>query len=152
MSDSLWPYGLWPAWLLCPWDSPGKNTGVGRHALLQGLFPTQGSNSCLLELLHCRWIPYHWATRGSPIVSTINCICYYCNYYYCQIIKDTVHEHLGGKKWWALEVKCIHKELLFFYLIQQLTQKMYKFCPSFFFWSFRFYQCKISKKKEYFHN
>ena len=29
---------------LCPWDSPGKNTGVGCHALLQGIFPTQGSN------------------------------------------------------------------------------------------------------------
>ena len=35
MSDSLRPYGLW---LLCPWDSLGKNTGVGCHALLQGIF------------------------------------------------------------------------------------------------------------------
>ena len=34
-------------------DSPGKNTGVGCHALLQGIFPTQGSNLCLLCLL--RW-------------------------------------------------------------------------------------------------
>ena len=34
--------------LLCPWDSPGKNTGVGCHALLQGIFPTQGSNLSLL--------------------------------------------------------------------------------------------------------
>ena len=33
---------------LCPWDSLGKNTGVGCHALLQGIFPTQGSNPCLL--------------------------------------------------------------------------------------------------------
>ena len=41
------------AWgLLCPWDSPGKSTGVGGRALLQGIFPTQGSNSCLLYLLH----------------------------------------------------------------------------------------------------
>ena len=30
--------------VLCPWDSPGKNTGVGCHLLLQGIFPTQGSN------------------------------------------------------------------------------------------------------------
>ena len=37
--------------LLCPWDSPGKNTGVGYHALLQGIFPTQGSNPHLLCLL-----------------------------------------------------------------------------------------------------
>ena len=36
----------------CPWDSPGKNTGVGCHFLLQGLFPTQGSNTRLLSLLH----------------------------------------------------------------------------------------------------
>ena len=37
---------------LCPWDSLGKNTGVGCHALLQGIFPTQGSNACLLCFLH----------------------------------------------------------------------------------------------------
>ena len=37
-------------------DSPGKNTGVGCHALLQEIFPTQGSN---LGILHCRWILYH---------------------------------------------------------------------------------------------
>ena len=36
--DSLPHYGLQPAWLLCPWDSPGKITGVGCHALLQGIF------------------------------------------------------------------------------------------------------------------
>ena len=43
----------------CPWDFPGKNTGAGCHFLLQGIFPNQGWNSCLL---HCRWILYHWAT------------------------------------------------------------------------------------------
>ena len=37
---------LWP----CPWNSPGKNTGVGCHFLLQGIFPTQGSNPCFLHL------------------------------------------------------------------------------------------------------
>ena len=36
MSDSLWSCGLQPARLLCPWDSPGKNTGAGCHCLLQG--------------------------------------------------------------------------------------------------------------------
>ena len=41
-SDSLRPQGLQPARLLCPWDSPGKNTGVGSRSLLQGIFPTQG--------------------------------------------------------------------------------------------------------------
>ena len=43
-------YGMQPTRLLCPWDSPGKNTGGGCHALLQGIFLTQGSNPCLLHL------------------------------------------------------------------------------------------------------
>ena len=41
VSDSVRPHGLWPARLLCPWDPPGKNTGVGCHFLLQGIFPPQ---------------------------------------------------------------------------------------------------------------
>ena len=44
--------GLWPARLLYPWDSPGKNDGVYCHDLLQGIFSTQGSNPSLLYLLH----------------------------------------------------------------------------------------------------
>ena len=48
VSDSVQPYGLWPTRLLCPWDSPGKNNGVGCHALLRGIFPSQESNPCLL--------------------------------------------------------------------------------------------------------
>ena len=54
----LQPHGLQPAKLLCPWDSPGKNTRLGCHGLLQGIFQTQESNWCLLHLLHCRWILY----------------------------------------------------------------------------------------------
>ena len=49
MSDSLRPRGLQPARLLCPRDSPGKNTGVGCHFLLQGIFRTRGSNPGLLR-------------------------------------------------------------------------------------------------------
>ena len=52
MSDSLRPHGLQPDRLLCPWDSPGKNTGVGCHFLLQGIVPIQGLNPHLLSLLH----------------------------------------------------------------------------------------------------
>ena len=52
VSDSFWPYGLYSARLLCPWNFPSKNTGMGCHFLLQGIFPTQGSNLCLLYLLH----------------------------------------------------------------------------------------------------
>ena len=53
VSDTSWPYGLQPARFLCPWDSPGKNTRVGSHPLLQEIIPTQGSN---LGLLHCMQI------------------------------------------------------------------------------------------------
>ena len=45
-------------------DSPGKNTGVGCHALLQGIFPTQVLN---LGLPHCRWILYCLSHQISPI-------------------------------------------------------------------------------------
>ena len=51
VSNPLQPHGLKPARLLCPWDSPGKNTEVRCHALLQGIFQTQGSNPGLLNLL-----------------------------------------------------------------------------------------------------
>ena len=63
VSNSLRPCGLQPARLLCPWDSPGKNTGVGCHALLQGIFPTQGSN---LGLLQCRQILYCLSQQSRP--------------------------------------------------------------------------------------
>ena len=62
MSNSVWPRGLQPARLFCPWNSPGKNTGVGSHSLLQGIFPTQGLN---LHLPHCRQILYSLNHVGS---------------------------------------------------------------------------------------
>ena len=63
VSDSLQSHGLWPTSLLCPWNSPGKNTGVGCHSLLQEIFPTQGSN------LLCRQTLYHsQLVRNPPAV------------------------------------------------------------------------------------
>ena len=56
----LWLHGLQPTRLLCPWYLPRKNTRVGCHFLLQGIFLTQGSN---LYLLHCRWFLYPWSTE-----------------------------------------------------------------------------------------
>ena len=47
---------------LCPWDSPGRNTGVGCHVCPQGILPTQGLN---LGLLHCRRILYHLSHQQS---------------------------------------------------------------------------------------
>ena len=50
MSNSCDAPGTVAARLLCPWDFPGKNIGVGCHFLFQGIFPTQRSNLCLLHL------------------------------------------------------------------------------------------------------
>ena len=58
MSDSLWPRGQYS-----PWNSPGQKTGVGSLSLLQGIFPTQGSN---LGLPHCRQILYQLSHKVSP--------------------------------------------------------------------------------------
>ena len=52
VSNSLWPHGLKPTRLLCPWNFSGKNTGAGCHFLLKGIFPIQGSNLCLWPLQH----------------------------------------------------------------------------------------------------
>ena len=57
MSDSLRPQGRQPTRLLCPWDSPGENTGVGCHSLLRWIFPTQWLNPCLL----------HWQADSLPL-------------------------------------------------------------------------------------
>ena len=62
-SISLRPHELQSARLLCPWNSPDKNTGVGCHSLLQGIFPTRGST---LSLLHCRQILYCLGLQGWP--------------------------------------------------------------------------------------
>ena len=59
----VWPQGLQPARLLCPWGFPGKKTGMGCHFLLQGILPLQESNPCLL---HCRWTLYHWTIGEGP--------------------------------------------------------------------------------------
>ena len=58
VSDSLWPHGLYS-----PWNSPGQHTGVGTLSLLQGIFPTQGSNP---GLPYCRQILCQLSHKGSP--------------------------------------------------------------------------------------
>ena len=60
LCHSLGVHGLQPTRLLCPWDLPSKNAGVGCCFLLQCNCPTQGSSP---HLLFGRWILYHWATQ-----------------------------------------------------------------------------------------
>ena len=69
MSDTCDPMGYVDCRLLCQWDFPGKNTGVGCHFLLQGIFSTQGLNACLL---HCRQIFLPLSYLGSMKPLDIN--------------------------------------------------------------------------------
>ena len=55
--------------LLCPWNLLGKETGLGSHSLLQGIFLTQGLNP---GLLHCRQILHCLSQEGSPYTQTIH--------------------------------------------------------------------------------
>ena len=64
LSATLWTVAVK---LLCPWDSPGKNTGVGCHFLLQGIFLTQGSNPHLLRLFHWQVGSLPLAPPGKPL-------------------------------------------------------------------------------------
>ena len=98
MSNSLQPFGLKPARLLCPWDSPGKNTGVGCYFFLQGIFPTQESNLSLLSLLHCRQILNPLNHQGSPhhkLISSVDQSCLIlCNPMNCSPPGLPVHHRL----------------------------------------------------------
>ena len=71
VSDSLPPHGRQPTRFLCPWDSPGKNTGAGCHFLLQGIFQTQGSNLRLLCLLRWQVDSLLLCHLGSPLLHLI---------------------------------------------------------------------------------
>ena len=75
MPDSLQPRVLQLTRLLCSWDFPDKDTGVGCHFLLQRIFLTQGSSP---HLLLGRQILYHWAPRGSFLVHSKGYHCHCC--------------------------------------------------------------------------
>ena len=79
--DSLWSHGLYS-----PWNSPGQNTGVGSLSLLQGIFPTQGSNP---GFPHCNLILYQLSHKGSPL----------------KTLRQVVFQMLsGGQMWLVLSI------------------------------------------------
>ena len=80
VSNSLRPHGWKPARLLCLWDFPGKNTGVGTHSLLQGIIPTQGYNP---GPLHCREILYNLSHYGRPEQMYVMYVYIFLSYYHC---------------------------------------------------------------------
>ena len=65
VAHCLWPHGLLPTRLLCPWDSPGKHTRMGCHSLLQGFFPTHGSK---LHLLHWQMGSLSLESPAKPLI------------------------------------------------------------------------------------
>jgi len=74
LCPTLQPHGLYR-----PWNSPGQNSGVGSCSLLQGIFPTQGSNP---GLPHCRQILYQLSHQGSPTISKfLHYFCYNTLFY-----------------------------------------------------------------------
>ena len=88
--DPLWPHGLQPTRLLCPWDFPGKNTGMGYYFLLQGILLTQGLNLWLL----------HWQAYSLPLHhlgSPREHLTTYC------ILKLKFQSHHGVYEWKELE-------------------------------------------------
>ena len=109
MSNFLQPHELWPTRLLCPWNSPGKNTGVGCHALLQRISLTQGSNP---GLLHCRQILY--GLNISFTVNTENFVGFKCNnlkeVFFCLIF--SVSLVFWENKMQSMKLSLIPKELL----------------------------------------
>ena len=90
--------GLKPTRLLCPWNFPGKNTGVGCHFLLKGIFLTQGLNS---SLLLGRWILFYWATWEAPSWFT------YC--YLLLLLLFLPDSHKPEKNWHFTHTKSFKK-------------------------------------------
>ena len=94
MSNSLQPHGL-----SSPWNSPGQNTRVGSLSLLQGIFPTQGSNQ---GLPHCRQILYQLSYQGSPNPFFTTKICMYTGEGNGNPLQYSCLENpMDGGAWWA---------------------------------------------------
>ena len=71
MSDSLRLHGLSSTMLLCPWNSPDKNTRVGSHSLLQRIFPIQGLN----RVMHCRQIFFLPSAAAAKLLQSCPTLC-----------------------------------------------------------------------------
>ena len=89
MSDSLQPHGLYSQW-----NSLGQNIGVGSLSLLQGIFPSQGSNP---GLPLCRWILYQLNHKGSPKSKLLSCVRFFAIPWTIQSMEFSRPEYWSGK-------------------------------------------------------
>ena len=94
-SDSWRPHGPQPDQLFCSWDSPGKNTEVGCHILLQGIFPNQELNPSLLCLLHWQTDSLPPAPPEKPLcVCVCECVCVWVCVCVCECVCVWVCVHV----------------------------------------------------------
>ena len=93
---------LFASRLLCPWDFPGKDTGVGCQFLLQEIFPIQGLN---LVLPHCRQTLYHLSHQGSPLIKVclVRAMVFPVVMYGCEswTIKKAEHRRTDASELWC---------------------------------------------------
>ena len=130
VSESLWLHGLWPTRLLCPWGSPGKDTGVGSHSLLQGILPIQGSNP---SLLHCGRILYPLSHQGRSFLS-VNMIyssillgffhffqqCFIFYIFQCRGLMHLLLYLFLGSFWFGCCYKCSFQKFIFYVFIDSI--------------------------------
>ena len=79
----------------CPWDSPGKSTGVGCYALLQRTFPTHGINPRLLWLLHCQAVSLSLVPPGKPIIHVTSSLIFFFITLLCIWAVEGLHCWMG---------------------------------------------------------
>ena len=109
---------LWPHWLHSPWNSPGQNTGEGSLSLLQGSFPTQGSNP---DLLDCRRVLYQLSYQGSPwaIREALWCIVFNFRFPWGSTSfqkKELLLTVVVVQIWWNQNLTCIWLKMYFTFL------------------------------------
>ena len=118
MSNCLQAHWLYPVRFLCLWNSPGENSGVGCHSILQGIVPTLGSNP---SLLHCRQILYHLSHQGKSqsVCNHVHICCWFYEWLFRKSrfiflhLKQSECEYNWGSCWFFV---CSFKILLLNFL------------------------------------
>ena len=119
----LRPNGLQPARLLCPWDFPGKITGVDCHFLLQGIFPIQESNP------GCRKILYQLSYEGSPI--SLSCL----HISQCEVLFNCLHIENSTRNIKSIRYWLSKSQEEIFTLHQRKKKAKYTVCSGNFFFN-----------------
>ena len=146
MSSSLPPHGLHS-----PWNSPGQNTGVGSHSLLQGIVLTQGSNP---GLPHCRQILYQLSHQGSPYYYTRGSHCIFAQQRWCSVMSwlesintTTFSTSTGRRQHYEKAKMCWLLLLLFLFLNTVLSLSIWPITPPLRYFSWSCFQAVFHTSK-----